>query len=606
MYMKEVFGGFVRTNSRTFGNKDKTKYNSSIVFIEDTKQIYANGIYYGSESCIERVEFNENSIELEPNKFYYCNDLLDSLDISLIEDELSMNTYFVEFLCNNTQVYLPVGIHWENNIIPDFTKIYHKVTIKIQDDTAYLINSCILPTVHYSALKQIQPNRADAFGAEIITINDSEFILNNPATEIKEGAFEGNTDLISMTIPKTVKKIGARAFANCTSMEEISYTGSVEEWDNIELDDTWDEESSIIVKGNDGIVVNIEYLTFTAQQSNSTIGLNKLSTYQTLEYSYDKSSWSSMNTSTTITLSNIDDKVYLRGILSANNTDSNYTQFKMTGKIAASGNINSIWNYRDLNASLKRYCGCRMFYNCTSLTTTPELPATELADYCYQYMFKGCTSLTTAPELLPATTLTPYCYSQMFYNCTSLTVAPELPATTLATRCYNQMFESCTSLTVAQEILPATTLAPDCCIFMFRNCTSLTTTPELPATVLAPYCYTDMFYNCTSLTTAPELPATVLTEKCYSGMFSGCDSLTIAPELPATVLTEKCYSGMFYNCSNLNYIKCLAISTSATSCTSNWVIGVSSTGTFIKHPNTTWTTGASGIPNGWEVVNVEN
>jgi hypothetical protein len=37
-----------------------------------------------------------------------------------------------------------------------------------------------------------------------------------------------------------------------------------------------------------------------------------------------------------------------------------------------------------------------MFYNCSSLTTAPALPATTLTDYCYYGMFWNCTSLTEA------------------------------------------------------------------------------------------------------------------------------------------------------------------------------------------------------------------
>jgi hypothetical protein len=76
----------------------------------------------------------------------------------------------------------------------------------------------------------------------------------------------------------------------------------------------------------------------------------------------------------------------------------------MTGKIAASGNCNAIWNYQDLNAPLKAYCGYYMFGGCASLTSSPELPATMLAEGCYFSMFPGCTSLTITPEL-PATEL---------------------------------------------------------------------------------------------------------------------------------------------------------------------------------------------------------
>ena len=117
-----------------------------------------------------------------------------------------------------------------------------------------------------------------------------------------------------------------------------------------------------------------------------------------------------------------------------------YHNFEMTGKIAASGNVNSLLmedekTARTLSLSGRNFCYFGLFEGCSSLTTAPELPATTLAEGCYSNMFNCCISLTTAPEL-PATTLANNCYDNMFYRCTSLTSAPELPATTLATNCY--------------------------------------------------------------------------------------------------------------------------------------------------------------------------
>ena len=87
-------------------------------------------------------------------------------------------------------------------------------------------------------------------------------------------------------------------------------------------------------------------------------------------------------------------------------------------------------------------------------------------------------------------------------------------------------------------------------------------------------------------------------------MFQGCTSLTTAPALPATKLYNDCYSSMFQGCTNLNYIKCLATDVSASNCRDSWVSGVSSTGTFVKAASMTkWTTGISGIPDGWAVQN---
>jgi len=225
---------------------------------------------------------------------------------------------------------------------------------------------------------------------------------------------------------------------------------------------------------------------------------------------------------------------------------------------------------------------------------------------CYNSMFKGCTSLISVPEL-PATKLEFYCYSEMFQGCTSLTGVPYnyLHTTTLAIGCYNGMFNGCTSLTAAPE-LPAMILIGYCYNDMFRGCTSLTQAPALPATTLADNCYQSMFYGCTSLTSAPELPATALTNYCYNYMFYGCTSLTAAPELPTTnIRANHCYDNMFINCTNLNYIKCLAGPDGMTP-TYWWVSGVASSGTFVKNPNKSdWTTGPSGIPENWTVIDAD-
>ena len=208
---------FVRANSYSWNKANQSEYKNSIVFIEDSKQIYSNGVYYGGENnsglLLEKITFSEESILLNPDKFYVSDAILETLDITLNGDTTRMNTYFVEFICRNTCIILPSNIKWKNNIVPDFTKTAI-MTIKIQDDTAYLIDCRLL---------YIDP-----------------------------------------------------------------------------------------------------YVTFTAEEDNSSIRLEKLSTKQTLEYSRDKSNWSNMSTITNITLNN-GDKVYIRGVLSGNNSSSNYT-----------------------------------------------------------------------------------------------------------------------------------------------------------------------------------------------------------------------------------------------------------------------------------------
>lgn len=122
------------------------------------------------------------------------------------------------------------------------------------------------------------------------------------------------------------------------------------------------------------------------------------------------------------------------------------------------------------------------------------------------------------------------------------------------------------------------------------------------------FCFGYLFCDCDKLISAENLmlPAITLSDSCYHSMFSGCTSLTKAPKLPATTLAQSCYYCMFSDCTSLNYIKCLATDISADNCLFKWVNNVAPTGTFIKASNMEdWTTGNEGIPNGWDIENID-
>lgn len=166
------------------------------------------------------------------------------------------------------------------------------------------------------------------------------------------------------------------------------------------------------------------------------------------KYSLDGEHWQTLEPDeTTVTLSNVGDKVYIYG----NNPDGfdivDNIHFVMGDKkIAASGNVMSLINGAVVPTEIPtEYCFSELFKNCTSLTAAPRLGAQKLTAHCYEDMFYGCTNLTSAPQL-PATKLEKYCYYEMFAGCTSLTTAPELPATELAESCYSLMFWNCPNL----------------------------------------------------------------------------------------------------------------------------------------------------------------
>ena len=190
-----------------------------------------------------------------------------------------------------------------------------------------------------------------------------------------------------------------------------------------------------------------DYLCFTST-GDSTVAMHQEGTPNTsankvIQYKLNNGQWQTWDLSA-VTLHD-GDKMYLKSddeIPISTGLFSIYKQFVMTGSIAASGNIMSLLNF---STTLTDCALQLLFKDCTSLTTAPELHATELWNWCYASMFQGCTSLTQAPAL-PATTLHMSCYQSMFEGCTSLVQAPELPATTLAQWCYRFMFKGCSNL----------------------------------------------------------------------------------------------------------------------------------------------------------------
>ena len=345
-------------------------------------------------------------------------------------------------------------------------------------------------------------------------------------------------------------------------------------------------------------------LTFTANTAGSTVQLTKTGepTVSGLQYRTSSSDvWSSYTIDTVITLTNVGDYVQFQNTENALSLGaSNYVRFVMTGSIACSGNIQAMMDYAE---SCTSYCYLSLFYHCTALANTPDIPATTLATGCYQNMFEGCSGITSTCATLPAMTLAVQCYLGMYRGCSALTTAPSLPAITLTASCYYAMFYNCSALTAAPT-LSATTLADSCYYYMFSGCRALTTTPQLPATTMASNCYRGMFNNCSGLNSAADLPATTLAVNCYYQMFDSCTNLTAAPVISATTLASySCYN-MFKSCSKLEKIY-VSFTSWLDGATPDWLSGVSSSGVFYKPLALPDEYGASRIPSGWQVINTD-
>ena len=128
-------------------------------------------------------------------------------------------------------------------------------------------------------------------------------------------------------------------------------------------------------------------LTFKATQDGSTVTLAR----KGAPYGYFQTSTDGGNTWTDYTLNtaiplNTGDEVSFRAKADRTSEQNyvSYFQFNMTGKIEAWHNVMSLYRTNDFATyeSVVVYAFYSLFYNCTSLTKAPVLPATTLANGC--------------------------------------------------------------------------------------------------------------------------------------------------------------------------------------------------------------------------------
>lgn len=206
---------------------------------QDWSDIYLGDAWYGVTydtivNCING-SFVVNPYEL--CRIYYTSldgNVID-VDTQYIDNELLRNTYKdrgelvfenginnVHYLFNNktqlTEVWLP-----NYNIF----------------GTVSAFSNCtnLIKVNNSKHLKLIEENTF--YGC----INLQE--INIDSDWVGDAAFDKCTSLNYVKISKRIKIISSDAFANCTSLKSIDYEGTIEEWNNINIDSDWCDGSAI-------------------------------------------------------------------------------------------------------------------------------------------------------------------------------------------------------------------------------------------------------------------------------------------------------------------------------------------------------------------------
>ena len=281
------------------------------------------------------------------------------------------------------------------------------------------------------------------------------------------------SDAIDIQIGDDIVDIEVEALSNCSKLTNFTIHGKT--WRDVVDNAYWGIPNPNIMHGDWDKYVNFANAQIaTAMLKLSAIGsppeIDILSSSDATD-----GSWQQYDLTSDIQLASYGDRVFLKAAdanMRLGSSSNDYWKFSMSGDIDAAGNIMSLLDAESKISSIagKPYCFNRLFYDCRTLISPPQLPAIELSEYCYNGLFYNCIKLMYSPEL-PAKKLAEYCYRAMFTACNKLQKAPDLIAEVPYTGCYFYMFNLCKSLASAKIKLQ--NLVYQCCYSMFNGCNKI-------------------------------------------------------------------------------------------------------------------------------------
>ena len=345
-------------------------------------------------------------------------------------------------------------------------------------------------------------------GAETVVIPDT--IDGKSVTSIGRRAFEGCTNLKSITIPNSVTEMGRRAFSGCSSLTGIAIPDSVTEIGKYAFDGCKSLTSITIPDGvtsiGDGAFYNCSSLTEikVASENSNYVSVNGVL------YNKDK---------TTIIC------------YPAGKKGNNYKIPDGVTKVGSSAFIgcSSLTSITIPNSVTE--IGYSVFEGCTNLKSiTIPNGVTSIGDSA----FEGCTSLKSITIPNGVTSIG----DSAFEDCTSL---KSITIPNGVTSIGDSAFEGCTSLTSITIPNSVTSIGSGA----FIGCSSLTSI-TIPDSVT---CIGDSAFNgCTSLTsiTIPDSVTSI-----GESAFSGCSSLA-SITIPDSVMSIG--NDAFRECSSLTSI----------------------------------------------------
>ena len=130
------------------------------------------------------------------------------------------------------------GAYGTFNNCPELTTVKMGKNIKITDmwSNMTLFKNC--PKLENVTVESLSEIAASAFVGTGPALK-GDIVINEGVTTIGTSAFEGCTNITSVSIPNTVTNIGDRAFYNCTGLGKINVNMTKTEWEAVTKGSNW-------------------------------------------------------------------------------------------------------------------------------------------------------------------------------------------------------------------------------------------------------------------------------------------------------------------------------------------------------------------------------
>lgn len=241
------------------------------------------------------------------------------------------------------------------------------------------------------------------------------------------------------------------------------------------------------------------------------------------------------------------------------NSGTNTCYAKIYTKTKTLTSYATIPNYYTNSSNGYRYyigdvAGC--FQNCTKMTAVPSISTNLTRVTNFTSMFSGCTSLTNTANffswLHSVYSQMPYNFTSTFYNCSKITTIPDVLPYGITISSMNSCFCGCTKL---QKLPIKTSDDPRYdmkCFFGYHNADSEVEEEHRQVTV---YNMTSCFQGCTSLKIWPvPLPQGITN---LTHCFYGCTSMEFYNSYDdkfniPSIVTDMSYT--FWKCKSIEYV----------------------------------------------------